>query len=214
MGRPCKPTPDKFCIGCGARIDRKRFSNGVMQSLSEFDRAKFCASCRLGTNGFLLRFWEKVQIGSADECWLWTGARLKSQGGREAYGHVNINGSSFTAHVIAWELSTGEQLPVGMIGCHACDNPPCCNPAHVFPGTHADNSRDMVQKNRHSRTATFGNRKLSDVQVEAIRAQVARLRRGEKQRTFESLGEVFGVSARAIRKIASGESWKLGEVKE
>lgn len=46
-----------------------------------------------------------------------------------------------------WEHENGP-IPVGMLACHHCDNPPCCNPAHVFIGTHKDNARDMARKGR------------------------------------------------------------------
>lgn len=45
-------------------------------------------------------------------------------------------------------MAHGEPFPEGMDGCHSCDNPPCVNPAHIFPGTARDNARDMTAKGR------------------------------------------------------------------
>lgn len=33
-------------------------------------------------------------------------------------------------------------------GCHTCDNPPCCNPAHLYVGTRKQNVADAVERRR------------------------------------------------------------------
>jgi hypothetical protein len=35
-----------------------------------------------------------------------------------------------------------------MFACHHCDNPPCVNPEHLYEGTPADNTRDMMTRGR------------------------------------------------------------------
>lgn len=79
----------------------------------------------------------------ADECWPYMGARLPS-----GYGYVNLrqNGNAY-AHRLAFEQAVGP-IPDGMYVCHRCDNPPCCNPAHLFLGTPSENCQDKVAKGR------------------------------------------------------------------
>lgn len=103
-----------------------------------------CKRCSQKTDPLEVRFWSKVAIGSPGECWEWKAARLKSGG----YGAFMIDGVTHRANRVAWELSNGQRLPTGMFACHRCDNPPCCNPLHLFAGTPKDNTDDKDRKQR------------------------------------------------------------------
>lgn len=115
-------------------------------------------------------FWGKIERGGADECWAWRANRNQS-----GYGlfDIRIDGrrTSVGAHRKAWELTNGP-IPDGLLVMHRCDNPPCCNPAHLMLGTFKDNSADMVAKGRNAKTiSTHGRvRKLTDADVRVIRS--------------------------------------------
>ena len=80
---------------------------------------------------------------TADGCWEWSGARSRNGYGKMAYG----NGTTAGSHRVSYEVHRGP-IPDGLFVRHKCDNPPCINPDHLELGTPADNSRDMVERNR------------------------------------------------------------------
>lgn len=86
------------------------------------------------------RFWLKVKIGNPEECWPWTGYV-----GPSGHGRTTHKAYSMITSRKAWILTHGE-TPHGFCVNHRCDNPLCCNPAHLYLGTRADNMIDRFGK--------------------------------------------------------------------
>ncbi len=144
----------------------------------------------------ILRFWEKVDIRGDDDCWPWL-AGCSEPG----YGSFWAFGKNWGASRVAFVLQYGGD-PVGLLICHACDNPPCCNPRHVFIGTQMDNIADCVSKGRRSNGERHYNSKLTSELVLEIRAASYS---GETQ---TALAEKYGVSQPHIERIINRKSWK------
>ena len=89
------------------------------------------------------RFWNQVDIREPHECWPWKG-RVNS---RHRYGKFRIKRIEYAAHRKAYEYANGAD-PGEAFVCHRCDNPPCCNPNHLWLGTHVENMFDCRMKGR------------------------------------------------------------------
>jgi hypothetical protein len=147
------------------------------------------------------RFWELVAIAGPDDCWPWLGGwdRKDSKYGRFYYGNFHIR-----AHRLAYILTYG-YIPEGTEICHKCDNPPCCNPAHLFAGTHQQNMSDMVAKGRL--VGLKGERSNS---VKLTAQQVLEIRSMYETGKYSHLGlaHTFGVSEAAVQFIITRRTWK------
>lgn len=173
------------------------------------------------------RFWSRVDAsGGLGSCWPWMGGKKP-----DGYGSFWLNGGNALAHRFAYEQSRGP-IPLGYLVMHSCDNPPCCNPAHLSVGTNDDNMADMVAKGRAARGdrnamrarpelvirgdahysrarpecvargERHGQAKLTEAAVREIRAAVA-AGHGPTE-----LARRFGVSRQRIRGIVKRIEWK------
>lgn len=155
------------------------------------------------------RFWAKVRKDGTWGCWEW-----QAQRNDNGYGLFRLapNASPKRASRMAWTLTFGD--PGALFVLHHCDNPPCCNPRHLFLGTSADNSLDCRRKGRWQRSATgptnltsafwLARRKLTDEQIAE-----ARLRRADGE-TYRSIGRKLGVHHTTILRLVDGTHWKDG----
>jgi hypothetical protein len=176
------------------------------------------------------RFWEKVdkhpgRWWNGAECWYWTGIPNP-----KGYGRISVHGRAghdAFAHRVAWEL-TYRLVPGGLWVLHHCDTPACVRPEHLFLGTAADNTADMMAKGRHvngvaplerrARGERHGSRTKPEstprgekhTAAKLTDAQVCELRRrwsagGIQQK---ALAAEYSVSRGVVSEILSGKSWK------
>lgn len=150
------------------------------------------------------RFWSKVQVAGPSDCWEWKAYRNKA-----GYGVFGWTNKTTLAHRTAWGLEFGE-IPEGMCVCHTCDNPACCNPSHLFLGTHRDNMGDCQKKGRHSWSAnkpatrvspTQGNFKLNEWQV------VGAMSRWLMGHSGAQISRDLGVVPECVYAICNGVRW-------
>lgn len=143
------------------------------------------------------RFWSRVDktAGPAD-CWPWIGFRDKY-----GYGQVSYQAKMVSTHRLAWLLSHGD-IPTEAVVMHTCDNPPCCNPAHLQIGSVQDNRDDCVSKKRQARGEDQGHAKLTWAAV----AEMRRLHStGIK---IKDLATQFGVHKSVAQKVIRNITWK------
>lgn len=111
---------------CGKHYQRLKKTGSLEQPIATADDA--------------VRFWSKVDTSGGDgACWPWTAGVSPTTG----YGNVWWNGTTRTAHRVAFELARGA-IPAGLeldhVKTRGCIMRHCVNPAHLEPVQHDVNN--------------------------------------------------------------------------
>lgn len=152
------------------------------------------------------RFWSRVDKTSHEGgCWLFMGARDKL-----GYGDVGFKGRHLQAHRLAWIITNGEPGELDVL--HKCNNPPCCNPSHLYLGTDADNARDRCTTGNQPRGERVRGGRISQgatltaAQVIEIRRDFKRI--GKRTNVKELAKRYPNASRDAVYLAATRKTWR------
>lgn len=132
------------------------------------------------------KFWDLVDVRGEGECWPWLGSRNPLYGQFYLPGKVKV-----LAHVFSLEIKLDRDLEEDEQALHTCDNPPCCNPSHLFSGNQQSNIDDMALKGRG---CFFGNATLGFTQEAVLHIIESRL-------SYTELSSMYEVSRSTIYRI-------------
>jgi hypothetical protein len=148
-----------------------------------------------------MRFWSKVDMRTPEECWPWQASLHPSGYGRFKIASYTTVSASRTALIIKTRAE-----PEGLFACHTCDNPICCNPAHLYWGTHSDNMRDKVARGRCNPPPQDGfNNGAAKLDEQAFALVIARLKEGW---TNKQIAADLPVSHSMVSLIRLGKMWR------
>ena len=140
-----------------------------------------------------------VIIHPETQCWEWQRATVNN-----GYGQLHYQGRTTTAHRVAYQLWVGE-IPKGGVIMHQCDNPPCCNPAHLKLGTQRDNMQHAANMRRikmpNLRGEDHGNALLYDKDVIQYRKEY------QAGRSLKSIIEETGMAEASIKRMLWGKTY-------
>lgn len=158
------------------------------------------------------RFWEKVdQQEDESVCWDWLGSVDKDGYGWFSWKMVSGDTKgSIHAHKYAGFLKFGASaLDKGVLVRHTCDKRICVNPAHLLLGTAADNSADMVTRNRQACGEKQHQAHLSDEQAKEVLIKYAKEKaEGRLYGALEWLALEFNCPKQAIYRITSRKTYR------
>ena len=145
------------------------------------------------------RFWSFVDVRGPNDCWLWTGTKQK-------YPIYYQNNKQYYAHRLICEHYHGDMS--GLVTRHLCGNALCVNPAHLKPGTQAENNRDKVlhgTTNKGKKCPWLGHPGERNAKAKLTEQDVLDIRSSDTK--VKLLAEHYNVSREQIRRIKRRNMW-------
>jgi hypothetical protein len=139
--------------------------------------------------------YERIDMRGLEECWPYLGHIDK-----DGYGKfwVRKYNQLWPAHRYVWHIFHPGQ-PIADLVLHWCNNPACCNPAHLRDGSQSTNIQYMYDCDRGFRGEDHHLAKLTEVGVRAIR---------KDNRILSDIARDYDVSSYAIWAVKKGLTWK------
>lgn len=128
----------------------------------------------------------RVEVDEQTNCWNWT-----KWCNHDGYGFSSPTRGEGRAHRLSYRTFKGT-IDDGLLVCHTCHNPSCCNPEHLYLGSARDNMTDKVLARRQPS-------KLNEHQVIEI---------FQSLESTATLAKRFGVLPQAIMRIKQRRNWK------
>jgi len=150
------------------------------------------------SNRELKRFWSFVAKAGRNDCWEWQG-HINPQTGYPVFviNRVHLYSHRISASLAGIDISESH-------ACHKCDNPPCVNPRHLFPGNDSANMKDAERKGRIGVYTQRGN--YSKIPS----PEVVRAIREDKVGSQKAIALRHGVHQSTVSRIHKGISWARG----
>lgn len=138
--------------------------------------------------------------GGPDACWPWlqaagatsydmkTGAKSMKSKPRP---YFTVQGRKHMATRLVYELVNGVTLSPDQFILHQCDESLCCNPKHMRVGSHSENMKEMVERDRHG---------MSHDDVRRIRVMLS-----QKKLTHQEIADIMNTSRATVGRIARDE---------
>ena len=151
--------------------------------------------------------WSKVDKKGEDDCWNWKGYKNV-----QGYGRTWINDCGYYAHRVIFDLANPNTITLsapkdtdetGFL-LHTCDNPSCCNPKHLWVGSHWDNMADKVAKGR---SPDFSGGKGPRCKLSMAQAREIRQLRKEGV-SARDLAKRYEISLPSIKTLLRGNSYR------
>ena len=155
------------------------------------------------TNKDVKRFYQRIDTRD-DDCWDISYAKDRDGYSRFGIYSKDVGVINVKSHRFMYMLHHLDENIEDLEVCHSCDNPGCVNPDHLFLGTHQDNVKDCVNKNRQSKGSILPQAVFNENDIVNILNGIL----NKEYKSIKHIANHFAVCTSTIGFILNEKSWK------